>query len=616
MKKINTNRIRFIVCFMGVLSFFLISSAFALVDGDLKNAPNNILLNEIVVSENAANDTFIGMLSAVDPDNEIEDLTFFIPNDAGGRFEIAEGNSLQVKNGNEFLDYESDKFHEITILVRDPDWNTFTKNFTILVQNKNEAPTNILFESTAVDERVEVGTVVGTLTAIDPDSGDSHTFALANDAGGRFAVANGNQVVVLDGTRLMAESYDISVYVVDAVRNMYDKYFSVDVNPMQAPILSEIIMDTDEEKGMVFQWTTDKEAKSRIGYGLVGDISRLTPFTSNYTLSQEVAIPDLLDCVTHDYRSRSSDDQGKESVGTIATFTTKGCIGEANTLVEVQENVSSGEGGVMKILIGKNEGVQVNIPEGGVESEKQVQFQLKRLEVGAILQAVGAPVAAEDMYVLGTGIYDLQALSDVSTKLSNFQENIHITFSYSEDDVVMLEEETLSVYQWSEEGWEKLPRRCYGDTLNNMITCATETPGVFGVFGVMNDVARGYTGIAKAMQNNVEKQEPKKPKKPKKPELTPSEVLFQKRLEQMKSGALSKQTIGAKIKEEDELTQDVVAKLYEAQVLLEMYKIAHEEIALCETQEVGSCDEIYDFLRAEIDSREKQMIDHLMRKMK
>jgi Ca2+-binding RTX toxin-like protein len=57
----------------------------------------------------------------------------------------------------------------------------------------NHAPTGIVLSNTSVDEDQPVGTIVGTLSAVDPDAGDSHTFALVAGDGsadnGSFRIA-------------------------------------------------------------------------------------------------------------------------------------------------------------------------------------------------------------------------------------------------------------------------------------------------------------------------------------------------------------------------------------------------------------------------------------------
>jgi len=63
------------------------------------------------------------------------------------------------------------------------------------VQPTNQAPTAVALSPATVAENAVLGTVVGTLTTTDPDTGDSHTYELLTDADGRFALV-GSQIVV------------------------------------------------------------------------------------------------------------------------------------------------------------------------------------------------------------------------------------------------------------------------------------------------------------------------------------------------------------------------------------------------------------------------------------
>ncbi|MFO0847615.1 MAG: Ig-like domain-containing protein [Gemmataceae bacterium] len=65
----------------------------------------------------------------------------------------------------------------------------------LIVTSANRVPTDITPAAASVAENSAPGTVVATLTAIDPDAGDTHTFTLVTDAGGRFRVI-GNQLLV------------------------------------------------------------------------------------------------------------------------------------------------------------------------------------------------------------------------------------------------------------------------------------------------------------------------------------------------------------------------------------------------------------------------------------
>ena len=71
--------------------------------------------------------------------------------------------------------------------------NQRSSSLTIKRLVTNQAPTNILLTNTLIVENSVSGTVVGSLTTVDPDVADIHRYALLDDAGGRF---------VLDGDRL------------------------------------------------------------------------------------------------------------------------------------------------------------------------------------------------------------------------------------------------------------------------------------------------------------------------------------------------------------------------------------------------------------------------------
>ena len=84
----------------------------------------------------------------------------------------------------------------------------------------NQAPVIVELSANAVVEGAAQGTVVGVVSATDPDAGDTLTYALVDDAGGRFTIdpASGT-LMVADGALLDYESADlhgVMVQVTDA----------------------------------------------------------------------------------------------------------------------------------------------------------------------------------------------------------------------------------------------------------------------------------------------------------------------------------------------------------------------------------------------------------------
>ena len=84
----------------------------------------------------------------------------------------------------------------------------------------NQAPQIIELSANTIDEHAADGTLVGMVSAIDPDAGDTLTYALLDDAGGRFAIDAGTgEITVADGSLLdyqTAAEHSIVVQVTDA----------------------------------------------------------------------------------------------------------------------------------------------------------------------------------------------------------------------------------------------------------------------------------------------------------------------------------------------------------------------------------------------------------------
>ena len=113
---------------------------------------------------------------------------------------------------------------------------TATASGTILNDDQsvtviNHAPTGIEMSGpVAAAEYAARGTVVGTLTAIDPDTGDSLSFALSKPDD-RFEIV-GNQLVVKNGFKLdyeQATSHQVIVRVTDQSGATFDKAFTIGV---------------------------------------------------------------------------------------------------------------------------------------------------------------------------------------------------------------------------------------------------------------------------------------------------------------------------------------------------------------------------------------------------
>lgn len=205
---------------------------------DENEFPTNITLSSNVVSENEASGTIVGTLSTTDPDAG-DTFTYRLVEGAldNNSFTIV-GNTLQT---NRSFDYEAKNSYSVRINVRDKGGLTFEKVLTIAITNVNESPTDILLSSNEVFENQPPGTLVGTLSAIDPDADSTFTYSLVSGAGD-----NDNNSFTIEGNELRTNSpfdyetkssYSVRVRVTDQGGLSYEKPFAISVTDiMEAPI--------------------------------------------------------------------------------------------------------------------------------------------------------------------------------------------------------------------------------------------------------------------------------------------------------------------------------------------------------------------------------------------
>jgi large repetitive protein len=147
------------------------------------DAPSSLALSRASVAENQPAGTTVGNLSATDEDRPGDSFTFALVPGAGatdnGDFQIS-GGTLQIAV---VLDRATAATRTIRIGVSDGSDGTFEQQLTVTVDTMNHPPAGIALTSPTVLENQPAETVVGTLSATDPDPGDTLTFSLVAGAG-------------------------------------------------------------------------------------------------------------------------------------------------------------------------------------------------------------------------------------------------------------------------------------------------------------------------------------------------------------------------------------------------------------------------------------------------
>lgn len=194
------------------------------VDERINVVPTKLeLVTEGELKEGTGKGSSLGYLKVTDPDEEDQatrtykfELVSGDGADDNGSFEI-DGNRLKAKVTLTKLRY--------SVRVRVTDELGGTREFIIIIilVSVNKAPTNITISGSSVNEDKAAGTDVGTLTAVDGDSGDTHTWTLVSNPGNKFKIT-GNKLQV-NGTLdyETQKSYSLGIKVTDKGGLTYTK---------------------------------------------------------------------------------------------------------------------------------------------------------------------------------------------------------------------------------------------------------------------------------------------------------------------------------------------------------------------------------------------------------
>jgi Ca2+-binding RTX toxin-like protein len=153
-----------------------------------------------------------------------------------------------------------------------------TQEITILGPG-NLKPTDLTLDGTTIAENSGAGTVIGTLGASDPDSGETFTYSIVEDADGKFAVVDG-KLVVRAGATLDYEgktSHQVKIRVTDKGGLSHDEVFTINItnaNDETTDVsLSASVVDEESSEGAFVGSivTNDQDGSASHTYELLDD---------------------------------------------------------------------------------------------------------------------------------------------------------------------------------------------------------------------------------------------------------------------------------------------------------------------------------------------------------
>jgi Ca2+-binding RTX toxin-like protein len=113
---------------------------------------------------------------------------------------------------------------------------------SIVVQENNQAPTNLIPSATAFNENIPAGSTVATLASTDPDAGNIFTYTLVSGIGGADNTAfsvSGNQLQINTSPNFeVKNSYGVRIRTTDQGGLSFEKSLTIMVNDLDEQLTS------------------------------------------------------------------------------------------------------------------------------------------------------------------------------------------------------------------------------------------------------------------------------------------------------------------------------------------------------------------------------------------
>jgi hypothetical protein len=191
------------------------------------------------------NTTTVGTITANDPDGDTlsfslnggADRDLFTLDATTGTLAFQTAPNYEIPT-----DSNGDNIYEVGVKVEDGNGGTDIQTIQITVTDGNEAPSKIDLSNNAILENAAIGTSVGYLYSIDPDTTDSHTYTLVAGEGDRD---NGNFYIVRNQLFTKAKldfetqaSHSIRLRSQDSYGNRLERSLTINVTDVnETPIV-------------------------------------------------------------------------------------------------------------------------------------------------------------------------------------------------------------------------------------------------------------------------------------------------------------------------------------------------------------------------------------------
>lgn len=277
---------------------------------DVNDAPTDIALTLQKVPENRPIGTLVGIMTSTDQDKD-EQFTYTLVAGNGD----SNNESFRIVNSelqtNTTFNFEQKSTYSIRMRSRDRAGATFDKVFTITIEDANDQPTDIVFETgPEIVSSNPSGSLVGKLKTIDEDATDNYRYDLIGGADGAdnslFRI-NGNELVTNAVLKDQPEILKIAIRVTDKGNLQLVKSFSISVTPSNRKPEAEdqiLTVKEDSDLGDVLGQlvATDPDDGQVLDFIIINEesLERTFPFGLESNGELVVEKPEFLDILLED----------------------------------------------------------------------------------------------------------------------------------------------------------------------------------------------------------------------------------------------------------------------------------------------------------------------------
>jgi gliding motility-associated-like protein len=278
---------------------------------DVNDAPTDISVTQLKVPENKVVGALVGIMTSADQDKD-EQFSYSLVSGNGD----ANNESFRIVNtelqSNTIFNFELKSSYSIRMRSRDRAGATFDKVFSITIEDANDNPTDIVFETDPeIVSSKPLGILVGKLKTIDEDANDTYRYDLIGGADGAdnslFRIS-GNDLLTNAILKDQPEILIIAVRVTDKGNLQLVKSFSITVTPSnRKPEAKDqtLVVREDAAFGESFGQliATDPDESQVLEFVILNEASleRTSPFVLQPNGEMVVEKPEFLDILLEDY---------------------------------------------------------------------------------------------------------------------------------------------------------------------------------------------------------------------------------------------------------------------------------------------------------------------------